>query len=93
MYTIICVCILMSGCVFVHGGSASEVETKDIVWRKHIFHPVPFALRTALLNLCRDVCMWAYQPSAEPEILISFPAEPASSPGEEEITCMPPSCI
>lgn len=38
-----------------------------------------------LLNLCGDVCMWAYQPSTEPEILISSLVEPASSPGEEEI--------
>lgn len=35
-----------------------------------------------VLNLRGDVCMWAYQPSAEPEILISSPADPASSPGE-----------
>lgn len=38
-----------------------------------------------VLNLCGDVCMWAYQPSTEPESLISPPAEPASSPGEGEI--------
>lgn len=38
-----------------------------------------------VLNLCGDVCMWAYQPSTEPEILISFPAKAASSPGEGKI--------
>lgn len=38
-----------------------------------------------VLNLYGDVCMWAYQPSTKPEILISSPAEPAISPGEGEI--------
>lgn len=65
----------------LHVGSLSEEETEDLEMDV-------FALKRGLpmvLNLCGDVCMWAYQPSAEPEILISFPAEPASSPGEGEI--------
>lgn len=56
--------------------------------KRHIFHPPSYALRRVLLvelNLCGDVCVGGYQPSTELEILISPPAEPASSPGEGEI--------
>lgn len=74
----------MSDSAFVHIGSVSEGETEDMVWRRCIFHHMRTALPT-VLNLFGPVCMWAYQPSTEPEMLISSPAETASSPGEGEI--------
>lgn len=70
-------------CLFAHWVSIRRRD-RDIIWKRHIFHPAPFALRRGLpvtLNLCWDVCMWAYQPSAEPEILIPSPPEPASPHG------------
>lgn len=70
----------------MHVKSVSEGDRRHSTDR--IFHSVLFALRRGLpvvLNLCGDVCMWAYQTSTEPEILISSPAQPASSPGEGEI--------
>lgn len=96
VYAIIRVCIVMSGCAFVHVGSESEGEMEDAVWRRHIFHLVPFALRGGLpvvLNLCGHVCMWAYQLSAEPEILISFPCRASKFPRlRRKSACAPQSC-
>lgn len=75
-------CVCMSISVLLH-----VLETEDMTWRRHFFHPLPFASRRDLplvLNLCGYVWFWVYQLLTEPEIPISSPALP-SYPGAKEI--------